>query len=114
MKKICSLLLVLVILVGALASCTHIKGDDNKGSVFDVYLGSEIRNLDPAYAYNDKNAAAVLSLLFPNHKRSATCCKCVRSAFDNAIFLRCHSCWKLSGFSAFTAVILQGYKQASH
>ena len=46
-----------------LASCSGLKGDD-KGPIFNIYLGSELRNWDPAVAYNDASAVRFFSLIY--------------------------------------------------
>ncbi len=63
MKKIMALILCVVMLAGALASCTTLE-DDDKGAVIDVYLTNEIYDFDPARGFNDVSTAKFLSLIF--------------------------------------------------
>lgn len=63
MKKITALVLCLVVLVGALSSCsTLVKGD--KGMAIDIYLSSELYNFDPAMAYTDASMVKVFGLIY--------------------------------------------------
>ena len=52
MKRVLSLLLCAVMLLGALAGCTTLAKDD-KGMIIDVYLSTEMVDFDPALHYND-------------------------------------------------------------
>ncbi len=63
MKRFLSLMLTAVMLLCVLASCSGLKGDD-KGPIFNIYLGSELRNWDPAVAYNDASAVRFFSLIY--------------------------------------------------
>ena len=63
MKRFLSLMLAGVMLLCMLASCSGLKGDD-KGPIFNIYLGSELRNWDPAVAYNDASAVRFFSLIY--------------------------------------------------
>ncbi len=63
MKKITALFICLVMLAGALASCTTLEGDD-KGAVIDVYLTNEIYDFDPARGFNDASTSKFLALVF--------------------------------------------------
>lgn len=62
MKKILSLILCLVMLTGTFVSCT--QKDEDKGAAIPVYLSTEIRNFDPAYAYTDEASIKVLGLIY--------------------------------------------------
>ncbi len=63
MKRILALVLCMIMLVTALASCTTLEEDD-KGAVIDVYLTNEIYNYDPAFGFTDASCAKILSLVF--------------------------------------------------
>lgn len=63
MKRIISLLLALVMLIGCVslfASCAP----KNDGAEISVYLGDEVYDFDPTAYYTDSNAEQVMSLLF--------------------------------------------------
>lgn len=63
MKRFLSLMLAGIMLLCALAGCSGLKGDD-KGPIFNIYLGSELRNWDPAITYNDASAVRFFSLIY--------------------------------------------------
>lgn len=63
MKRISALLLCLTMLVGILAGCGGLKGDD-KGAYISMYLTDEIYDFDPASAYFNTDAVNVLGLLY--------------------------------------------------
>ncbi len=65
MKKIVSLLLAVVMLLGvmlSLTSCEEAPAD--AGAQISVYLGNEFYDLDPTDYYVDSNAEQVMSMLF--------------------------------------------------
>lgn len=62
MKKILSLILCMVILIFSIVGCT--QKDEDKGAAIPVYLSTEVKNFDPAYAYTDEASMKVLGLLF--------------------------------------------------
>ncbi len=63
MKRVLSLLLCAVMLLTALVSCTTIEGD-NKGMIIDVYLATELTDLDPALHYNDNAMVKIYDLIY--------------------------------------------------
>jgi len=62
MKKILSLILCLVMLISTFISCT--EKDEDKGAAIPVYLTTEIKNFDPAFAYTDEASIKVLGLIY--------------------------------------------------
>ena len=62
MKKMLSVLLSILTLVAVLCSCG--KQSDNKGAIINMYLGSELRNYDPALAYTDESAVKFFELIY--------------------------------------------------
>lgn len=62
MKKVLSLLLCLAILTLALVGCE--QEEEDKGAAIPVYLTTEIKNFDPAYAYTDEASMKVLGLVY--------------------------------------------------
>ena len=56
-------MLCAVMLLGVLASCTTIEGD-NSGMVIDVYMTTELFDFDPALHYNDDAMVKILDLIF--------------------------------------------------
>jgi ABC-type oligopeptide transport system substrate-binding subunit len=62
MKKILSLILCLVMLASIFVCCT--QKDEDKGAAIPVYLTTEIKNFDPAYAYTDEASTKVLGLIY--------------------------------------------------
>lgn len=68
MKRILSLLLAALMLTGILASCGKTSEDDtqeeDKGAEVTVYIGSEIRNWDPALTYTQSSAVKFFSLVY--------------------------------------------------
>lgn len=64
MKKIISLLLLAAMLSVMLAGCGSTLKEDEKGSVTNIYIGSEISDFDPALAYTDDSAVKVLGLIY--------------------------------------------------
>lgn len=63
MKRILSLLLCAVMLLGALAGCTTLAKDD-KGMIIDIYLSTEMVDFDPALHYNDNAMVKVFDLMY--------------------------------------------------
>ncbi len=63
MKKAIALLLVLCLTATFFFGCTP-KDEDDKGAMITMYLGSEIRNFDPAVAYTNADAVKILGLLY--------------------------------------------------
>ena len=63
MKRISALFLCLAVLVGVLAGCKGLSGDD-KGAYIPMYLTDEIYDFDPANAYHNTDAVNVLGLLY--------------------------------------------------
>ena len=67
MKRILALLLAMMMIAGMMVSCTGTEGEEeeeNKGAQITVYLGSEIRNWDPAQMYTQASAAKFFSLIY--------------------------------------------------
>ncbi len=56
-------MLAILTVAAVLVGCTTI-GEDGKGAVIDVYMGTKTINLDPAIAYTDENSAKIISLIF--------------------------------------------------
>lgn len=67
MKRILALLLAMMMIAGMMVSCTgseEEEEEENKGAQVTVYLGSEIRNWDPAQMYTQASAAKFFSLVY--------------------------------------------------
>lgn len=67
MKRILALLLAMMMIAGMMVSCTgseEEEEEENKGAQITVYLGSEIRNWDPAQMYTQASAAKFFSLVY--------------------------------------------------
>lgn len=64
MKRILSMLLVAVMLVGALSILTACGEPKDAGAEISVYLGDEVFDFDPTDYYVDSNAEQVMSLLY--------------------------------------------------
>ena len=64
MKKIVSLLLTLVMLVGVTSVLGSCGAPKDPGAQISVYLGDEIYDFDPTDYYVDSNAQQVMSLIF--------------------------------------------------
>ncbi len=63
MKRILSALLCAVMMLGVLASCTTLEGDD-KGMIIDIYMTTELFDLDPALHFNDDAMVKLYELLY--------------------------------------------------
>ena len=64
MKRIISLLLMLVMLLGSLTALTSCGAPKNDGAEINVYLGSQVFDFDPSDYYVSANAERILSLVF--------------------------------------------------
>ncbi len=67
MKRILALLLAMMMIAGMMVSCTSSEEEEEeevKGAQITVYLGSEIRNWDPAQMYTQASAAKFFSLVY--------------------------------------------------
>ncbi len=64
MKKIVSLLLSVVMLVGSLAVLGSCGAPKDDGAEFNIYLGNEIFDFDPSDYYANSTAEQVMSLLY--------------------------------------------------
>ena len=69
MKRILALLLAMMMIAGMLVGCGEAAEDDemeeeDKGEVINVYIGSEIRNWDPALTYTQASAVKFFSLTY--------------------------------------------------
>ena len=65
MKRVIALVLCLLMLIPAFASCAK-KDENDLGAYINMYLTEQVYNLDPAYAYNNESALRVVSLVFDN------------------------------------------------
>ncbi len=75
MKRILALLLAMMMIAGMMVSCTgseEEEEEENKGAQVSVYLGSEIRNWDPAQMYTQASAAKFFSLVYEGLTRINT------------------------------------------
>ncbi len=63
MKRVLSLVLCAVMLLGVLASCTTIEGN-NKGMIIDVYMTTELTDFDPGLHYNDDAMVKIFDLVY--------------------------------------------------
>ncbi len=63
MKKAIALLLVFCLTATFFAGCSK-KDENDKGAVINMYIGSEIRNFDPAVAYSNSDAVKLLGLIY--------------------------------------------------
>ncbi len=63
MKRILTLLLAVMMIAGMMVGCGK-RDEDDKGAIFNVYIGSEIRNWDPAQMYTQASAAKFMSLIY--------------------------------------------------
>lgn len=64
MKKIVSILVIAVMLVGSLLSLASCGAPEDDGAEIAVYLGSEIYDFDPTDYYVNSNAEALMSLMY--------------------------------------------------
>ena len=64
MKKLVSLLLTLVMILGTLTVLTGCGAPKDDGAEINIYLGSEIFDFDPSDYYVSSNAERVLSLIY--------------------------------------------------
>mgnify|MGYP003305574245 CR=1 FL=1 len=68
MKKIISMILVVVMLAASLAGCTTLKktetGDYDKGAIIAMRLSSELYNFDPQQSLTDDSMLKVFRLLY--------------------------------------------------
>ncbi len=64
MKKIISMLLAVVMLVGIALTLVSCGAPEDGGPEINIYLGNEIYDFDPTDYYVDSNAEQVMSLLF--------------------------------------------------
>ena len=64
MKKIISLLLTLVMILGALTVFTGCGAPKDDGAEISIYLGSEVFDFDPSDYYVSSNAERVLGLIY--------------------------------------------------
>ncbi len=65
LKKILSLSLCLIMLLGVLAGCGK-KDENDKGAYIAMYLTDQIYDFDPAHAYGNESALRIVSLMFDN------------------------------------------------
>ena len=63
MKRVLSLMICAVMLLGALAGCTTIE-EGTKGMIIDVYMTREMVDFDPALHFNDDAMVQVFDLIF--------------------------------------------------
>jgi len=63
MKRIISLMLCAVMLLGVLSACTTIEGE-NSGMVIDVYMTTPMSDFDPALHYDDNAMIKVFDLIY--------------------------------------------------
>ncbi len=63
MKKILSLILVALMLMTTMASCTTLEGKD-RGAVIDMYLGTEVYDFDPQNPITDDAQLRFMSLIY--------------------------------------------------
>ena len=64
MKKIVSILLVLVMLVGSAAALSACSAPKDNGASINIYLGNEVFDFDPSDYYADSTAEQVMALLY--------------------------------------------------
>lgn len=65
LKKIISLSLCLIMLLGVLAACGQ-RDENDKGAYIYMYLTDPVYDFDPAHAYGNEAALKVVSLMFDN------------------------------------------------
>ena len=66
MKRILALLLAMMMIAGMMVGCggTGEEEEEDKGAEISIYLGSEIRNWDPALMYTQASAVKFFSLVY--------------------------------------------------
>ena len=64
MKKIVSMLLAVVMLLGCTAAMAGCGAPKDNGAQFNIYLGNEVCDFDPSDYYADSTAEQVMSLLY--------------------------------------------------
>ena len=64
LKRIFALLLCVLMLVPAFASCAQNTGDEDPGAYITMYLTDEIYDFDPAKAFYNSGTVNIVSLLF--------------------------------------------------
>jgi hypothetical protein len=64
MKKILSLVLVLAVMLGMVASLASCGATEDPGAEISVYLGEGVFDLDPSDYYVSDNAAQLMSLIY--------------------------------------------------
>lgn len=82
--RIICLVLCLLTLAGPLAGCA--SKDTTVGPQINMYLSSEVYNLDPAYAHVDSSASKLLGLLFEGLYKLDDNGKVTAAACDNWIY----------------------------
>ena len=65
MKKVVALLLCLLMVIPAFASCAK-KSEDDLGAYISMYLSDQVYDLDPMNAYGNESALRIVSLVFDN------------------------------------------------
>ncbi len=63
MKRIISLLLCAVMLLGVLSACTTIEGD-NSGMVIDVYMTNPLTDFDPTMHFDDSAQVKIFDMIY--------------------------------------------------
>ena len=63
MKKMLSLILVALMLMTTMASCTTLEGKD-RGAIIDIYLGTEVYDFDPQNSITDDAQLRFMSLIY--------------------------------------------------
>ncbi len=64
LKKVLSLTLCFIMIIPVLVGCSGYDPDEDPGEVLNIYLGEAVYDFDPAFAYQNKNALAISSLMF--------------------------------------------------
>ncbi|MGM9626096.1 MAG: ABC transporter substrate-binding protein [Eubacteriales bacterium] len=64
MKRILAFLLAMMMIAGMMVSCGNSEEEEDKGAEISIYLGSEIRNWDPAQMYTQASAVKFFSLVY--------------------------------------------------
>ncbi len=63
MKRVLALMLVMVMVVCSLASCSTLEAED-KGSIITLYFGDEIYDFDPTQSYTNEVVAQLTTLMY--------------------------------------------------